>query len=85
MLIKITLNYIRLILIINLNISFLTCTEHKENLSKYLLDKSSMFFIKNWCKEVGNILTGKSILWDLSDIMKVKAHRLYTKNKGRKR
>ncbi|XP_045496719.1 uncharacterized protein LOC123695064 [Colias croceus] len=80
------LNYIKLIVSVNIcTNTFLTCTRHKEALCEYIINKSTMFFIHAWCKEINNILTGKVTFWDNNDPMKVKANRHYLKNKGRKR
>ncbi|CAK1593758.1 unnamed protein product, partial [Parnassius mnemosyne] len=77
--------YIKLIMTVNLNFNFLTCLLHKNDLTDYLINKSTFFFINNWCKDVNNVLTGKITFWDVNDPMKEKAHRHYSKNKGRKR
>lgn len=79
------LTYIKLIVYVNINTTFLKCITHQEHIKKYLIDKSVMFFINNWCKEVNNILTGKIITPDPSDPIKEKALRHYSRNKGRKR
>lgn len=78
-------NYIKLIININLNVTFLTCAQHKDILGKYLINKCAIFFINNWCKDVNSVLTGKTSFWDVNDPMKEKANRHYSKHKGRKR
>lgn len=65
--------YIKMISSIHLNFNFISCAEHKESLKKYLLSKSIIFFVHNWCKEVSNLLTGKAKLWDYEDDFKVSA------------
>lgn len=77
--------YIKLIVNINVNLSFISCAVHADNLRNYLLNKSTMFFINNWCKDVNNVLTGKITFWDVNDPMKEKANRHYLSHKGRKR
>lgn len=83
------LHYIRFIVHLNINTNFTNCVEHKEDLNIYIINKSTMFFVNNWCKDINNILSGKSIILDdyilYNDPMKEKALRHYSRNKGRKR
>lgn len=82
--------YICLIITVHVNLNFITCEEHKNTLSKYLLNKSVVFFVNNWCREVSNVLTGKSF-YNFSktdsemDRIIVRAREHYNKKKGRKR
>lgn len=77
--------YIKLIITINLNLKFVSCVTHKDELTNFLINKSTKFFVNNWCKEINSIITGKITFWDKNDPMKEKAERHYSKNKGRKR
>lgn len=78
-------NYIKLIVNVNLNITFITCKVHNKHLLKYIIDKSVMFFIHNWCKDVNNVLSGKTTFWDVNDPTKVMANQHYAASKGSKR
>lgn len=45
-------NYIKTILYTVIDFSFLTCPDHKSELTDFLFDFSSRFFINNWCRDV---------------------------------
>lgn len=79
------LSYIKLIVNVNINIAFLNCSLHQEELKKYLLNKGTIFFVNNWCKDVNNILMGKTIFLNTDDPIKAKALRHYSRYKGKKR
>lgn len=77
------LSYIKLIINVNINIQFLNCSLHQEELKKYLINKGSIFFVNNWCKDVNNILSGKMNFSNINDPIKYKALRHYSRYKGR--
>ncbi|KAG6438721.1 hypothetical protein O3G_MSEX000173 [Manduca sexta] len=83
--------YINLIVSVHIDFNFITCIEHKSNLKKYLMNKSVVFFVMNWCKEISNVLTGKSfynfIKADIHEMDRIilQAREHYHKRNGRKR
>lgn len=82
--------YIELIVTVNLDLNFIKCKKHNKQLNNYLLHKSVVFFIMNWCKEVSNVLTGKSHHnfcneSDEIDPIFQQAREHYNKTKGAKR
>lgn len=89
--IKHILQYINLIVTIHTDFNFLTCEEHKNTLNKYLLNKSVVFFIMNWCREVSSVLTGKSFYnftkadCNEMDCIILQAREHFNKRNGRKR
>lgn len=77
-------SYIKLIVATIVNFSFITCSEHKNELTEYIIKKNVSFCILNWCKEVNKILAGKRN-YDGNDAIKLAAQTHYIKNKTRKR
>lgn len=79
--IKMLYDYIEVIVLIHINFDYITCAEHKSVITKHMLKKSIIFFISNWCKEMNQILSGKTTFWDDKDEMKVAAHEYFAKHK----
>lgn len=75
--------YLELVLAININYNFITCNNHRNLSIKFMVKKIILFFLNNWCKDMNQLISGKTTFWDESDEMKVAAHNYYITHKTR--
>lgn len=76
--------YIKTILYVVIDTSFLNCTTHKKELTEFIFDYCSRFFIFNWCDDTNKLLRGDKCDTDESDPVKLNAKAYFDKRKKRK-
>nr|XP_049704773.1 uncharacterized protein LOC126056285 [Helicoverpa armigera] len=76
-------NYIELVTTTLVSLDFIKCDQHKVKLKEFLLKKFINLVIFNWCKDVSNLLCGKTIVHDQNDAIKELAHNYYVRHKIR--
>lgn len=74
-------NYIETVTTTLISLEFIKCDEHKTKLKEFILKKSILLIIFNWCKDVNNLLCGKNIVYDENDPIKQLAHNYYVRHK----
>lgn len=77
-------NYIELVTTALVSLNFLKCKAHGEQIRKFVLKKSIFFFIIDWCKEVSNIICGKTTVFDETDPIKLSANEYFVKHRTKK-
>lgn len=77
--------YIKLVCAINMDTSFIKCSIHRDEVTKFLVHKSITFNLFMLCKTVNKILAGKELNWDHNDRIQKAAIHYYEKNKNKKK
>lgn len=65
--------YIKTILTIVIDYSFITCKEHKIEMIKNIENVSTNLFLYNWCKDTNKILNGTRTDYDTEDVIQSNA------------
>lgn len=73
--------YIKTVLFVTIGTNFIKCQEHKAQITAYIFDLSSRFFICNWCRDANKVLKGTRLDFDEEDEIQKLCNEYFKKKK----